>query len=156
MTTRCGARRATARCRLRVAFAGLSVAFAGLSAVGWVLAIEARGQRGDRRVERHPGGQRVGVGPVEFAESDAVEGHLRVVSGGLKFARRFGQRGAAALGLRLGHPCSSSWPEARARDQAGNPNPTRLSWPHVIEERYVPVVRVDRGPCPYPGDVLAP
>jgi hypothetical protein len=81
------------------AFAGLSGAFAGLSGVGWALAIEGRGQRGDRRVKRHPGGQRVGVGPVEFAESDAVEGHLRVVSGGLKFARRFAQYGAAALRL---------------------------------------------------------
>ena len=37
----------------------------------------------------------MGVGPVEFAESDPVEGHLRVVPGGLKFARRFGQCGAA-------------------------------------------------------------
>ena len=48
---------------------------------GWLACrlAERRGQRGHRRVRRHPGGQRVRVGPVQFAEGDAVEGDLRVV-----------------------------------------------------------------------------
>jgi hypothetical protein len=37
------------------------------------------------------------VSPVGFAQGDAVEGDLRVVLGGLKFARRFLQRRTAAL-----------------------------------------------------------
>jgi len=39
------------------------------------------------------------VGPVEFTEGDAVKRHPRVVLGGLKFARRFVQDRAAAVGL---------------------------------------------------------
>jgi hypothetical protein len=37
------------------------------------------------------------VGPVRFAQGDAVEGDLSVVLGGLKFARRLVQLRAAAL-----------------------------------------------------------
>jgi len=40
---------------------------------------------------------RAAASPVGFAQGDAVEGDLRVVLGGLKFARRFLQRRTAAL-----------------------------------------------------------
>jgi hypothetical protein len=56
--------------------------------LAWLVLVgEHRGQRGHRRVGCHPGGQRMRVGTVDFTESDAVEGHLRVVLGGLKLAR---------------------------------------------------------------------
>ncbi len=65
---------------------------------------ERRRQRGHRRVRRHPGGQRVRVGPVHVSEGDAVERDLRVVLGGPKLAGRLVKRRAAVLGLWLDHP----------------------------------------------------
>jgi hypothetical protein len=61
-------------------------------------------QSGDRRVGSCPGGHRIGVGPVEFTEGDAVEGDLGVVRRCLKFARGFLQQWPAAFGLWSGHP----------------------------------------------------
>ena len=59
---------------------------------------ESGHERGHRGVDRDPGGQRVRVGPVEVAQSDAVEGDAGVVLGGLEFACGLVERRAVLLG----------------------------------------------------------